>query len=344
MMKNAYWYYLTVLLLRTCLVVTFQCPPVTKYVRFPKLLMVGAFETSENEDMPIITIEDIFQDKKVDEIVSLVDDMESLQEFSNTLSEQANAMEDKEIGLVGIDCEWRPDTLVESEESQLVMTLQICLYSLGRVFLLDMKELNANEQLKESFADTIVALWKNPKLLKVGYQHQQDLLRLAVSYPQLGAFGNVEGVLDIKPVARKVLQITGAKKARLVEESLGRMTAYFLKSKIDKTQQMSDWGERPLTPAQVSYAALDSTLVVELLSRLMDIGKLEFFPALGRKKKDKAFGKMVSSQAFTVMANDKEVQDVSGVRIRRCLGRRVACQEWVTGSDPPPAPSPEPTN
>jgi hypothetical protein len=38
--------------------------------------------------------------------------------------------------------------------------------------------------------------------------------------------------------------------------------------RLDKSQQQSNWGERPLTAAQVQYAALDAHVLLQLVERV----------------------------------------------------------------------------
>jgi hypothetical protein len=49
---------------------------------------------------------------------------------------------------------------------------------------------------------------------------------------------------------------------------LSHLTAAVLGKPLDKATRMSDWSKRPLTPRQVTYAALDAWVLVEVMRTL----------------------------------------------------------------------------
>ena len=46
--------------------------------------------------------------------------------------------------------------------------------------------------------------------------------------------------------------------------SLRTVCASWLRAQLDKAEQCSDWDRRPLTEAQVAYAALDAAVLLRL--------------------------------------------------------------------------------
>jgi ribonuclease D len=47
---------------------------------------------------------------------------------------------------------------------------------------------------------------------------------------------------------------------------LSKCVQYFSKKELDKTLQCSDWSHRPLTKAQLAYAALDAAVLLYLMA------------------------------------------------------------------------------
>lgn len=69
------------------------------------------------------------------------------------------------------------------------------------------------------------------------------------------ALGNVVDTLERSRTLRS--RATGG-------HSLKAVCARELGLELDKTEQMSDWRRRPLTPRQLAYAALDTEVLLEL--------------------------------------------------------------------------------
>lgn len=86
-----------------------------------------------------------------------------------------------------------------------------------------------------------------------------------------GAGVRAEGLIDTLRMSRMALT--------LGSHSLASVSEHLLGLPIDKALQRSNWRRRPLTPAQIEYAALDARvalLVYKELSRMLDAeGRLE---------------------------------------------------------------------
>jgi hypothetical protein len=139
----------------------------------------------------------------------------------------------------------------------------------------------------------------------VGFFLKGDLERLRESYPWLplfapggggggntsassssgggGAGGGGEGAGGAPLVLHvDLLQLTRAalpKMANLASISLTRLVEQLLGAPLDKAQQRSDWGARPLGSAQRAYAAADAAVLVALFDALAARGAV----ALGRR-------------------------------------------------------------
>ena len=101
--------------------------------------------------------------------------------------------------------------------------------------------------------------------LVLGFGAREDLRRVARSYPGpvAAAIRDAPRVLDVREAARAARPEWRANPpglAGLCEALLGRP--------LDKSQTTSDWEARPLTAAQIAYAALDARALVRLFPRL----------------------------------------------------------------------------
>jgi len=86
-----------------------------------------------------------------------------------------------------------------------------------------------------------------------------------------GAGFEVAGLIDTLRLARRAL--------RLRSFSLASVSEHLFGVALDKTHQQSDWRRRPLSRAQLDYAALDAQIALrvyqELSSKLEEAGRLE---------------------------------------------------------------------
>ncbi|MBA9077585.1 MULTISPECIES: ribonuclease D [Rufibacter] len=104
-------------------------------------------------------------------------------------------------------------------------------------------------------------LWnvlENPAITKIFHHANNDLMLLSM----LGC--QVRNLVDTA-VAAKILNYSKAALGTLLEEELGL--------KLDKSQQMSNWNQRPLSRKQLEYAALDVLYLHELKTAM--VGKIK---------------------------------------------------------------------
>ena len=106
---------------------------------------------------------------------------------------------------------------------------------------------------------------ESPELLMVAHNARFDQMVLS------GAGVQAAGLIDTLQMARMTLRLPSYSLAAVVEHLFGLP--------LDKTYQTSNWRRRPLSKAQVSYAALDALIVLrvydELKSRLTAEGRFE---------------------------------------------------------------------
>lgn len=108
-------------------------------------------------------------------------------------------------------------------------------------------------------------LLSDPQTIKVFHAAENDIILLRY---RLGL--RVRNVFDTLIAA----QVVG-----LEQCSLAGLLAIFFEIELSKKEQRSDWRRRPLTEAQVHYAALDTHYLIELRARLLarmdELGRLE---------------------------------------------------------------------
>mmetsp|Transcript_1412 Transcript_1412/g.3043 ORF Transcript_1412/g.3043 Transcript_1412/m.3043 type:complete len:521 (-) Transcript_1412:131-1693(-) len=168
------------------------------------------------------------------------------------VSRAHDALRDPAVDVVGVDREARPCFVAGGFNPSSL--LQIA--TRGTVYLFDLRTLGGA-------ADPLLQwLFGAERPLKAGLGWQQDLHDLCRSYPGASAFRRCAGSLDLVRLANVVIPNT--------KMSLHKLCLYALGSGLKKTCQMSNWDNRPLTKAQLHYAALDAHAAVLLHDVLVE--------------------------------------------------------------------------
>ena len=144
------------------------------------------------------------------------------------------------------------------------------------------------ESALEAYRRLVLGLLANDQVVKLGFGFQSDAARLAASYPGTygsgvstsgggdgsggGGRGNdiFAGILDLQHQRLKSCETDKRKGSGAGGSGGGRGLAAAVHramggtAHLDKAMQVSDWGARPLSPAQVEYAALDARCLLEI--------------------------------------------------------------------------------
>ncbi|KAJ1383486.1 Ribonuclease H-like superfamily [Sesbania bispinosa] len=155
------------------------------------------------------------------------------------------------VKVVGVDCEWKPNYVKGSKPNK-VSIMQIA--SEKMVFILDLIKLH--REVPGILDDCLTRILLSPRILKLGYNFQCDIKQLAHSNEELKCFKNYEMLLDIQNIFKE----PRGGLAGLAEKILG--------AGLNKTRRNSNWEQRPLTPNQLEYAALDAVVLVHIFRRL----------------------------------------------------------------------------
>jgi len=171
--------------------------------------------------------------------------------------------------VVGLDCEWPPRE-TGNRPSSTVLQLACWEPSQGLVVLvLDLLALDVTETSK-----ILQSLFSDTNILKVGYSFKSDVFALDMTLrsSEIGAsVAIIEPIIDIASLHSHLYQRLrclgvhscgeGGGLSAVVNANLGRP--------LEKSQQCSDWGARPLSAEQLRYAATDAACLVALLSYFM---------------------------------------------------------------------------
>ena len=117
--------------------------------------------------------------------------------------------------------------------------------------------------------DIFQQLFATDAVVKVGLGPAADFKRLYWSYPWLPSLQLVTAAVDVQLLAKRVHP--QVKKEMLC--GLSKLCIRQFGEAVDKSQQCSPWGSRPLTPEEVTYAATDAWALTRLFDSL--VGALE---------------------------------------------------------------------
>eukprot|EP00930_Biecheleria_cincta_P044549 TRINITY_DN30651_c0_g1_i1.p1 TRINITY_DN30651_c0_g1~~TRINITY_DN30651_c0_g1_i1.p1 ORF type:complete len:645 (-),score=109.55 TRINITY_DN30651_c0_g1_i1:159-2093(-) len=211
--------------------------------------------------------------------VVIVDSADTLERFARVLSERLSGSGDLpvcvggasdsgqeqeghdakqgSIHVVGFDAEWQPCTSTSSRRP--IALLQLAFRR--SVWLFDMMALRQNRELETRTAELLRRTMTASQLFKVGFGIECDLARLVESFP-LAMEEGACSLLDLQSLAAAALPGTN------LTGGLSGLCRFVMGKTLDKSQQTSDWECRPLTHAQITYAAQDAHVCVRLFDAL----------------------------------------------------------------------------
>eukprot|EP00980_Cylindrotheca_fusiformis_P022803 scaffold9780_cov117-Cylindrotheca_fusiformis.AAC.3 len=306
---------------------------------------------STSPQLPVLTLRDVFADSGQ---VVVVDTTETLQSFAHDslelLSNLNKSKESQQATLVGIDCEWQPNQLSPHGQTQPVLLLQISFHSLGIVYLLDLQTLlrpllSSDEEMNETetmTSESLDFLFRSKRVIKVGYQVASDLRRIAASYPHVSCFQDIQAVLEVDTLVKRILHLTKQKKSRSITMSLARLTAHYVEKSICKECQVSDWSARPLTPDQKGYAALDAAIGPLIAEKAMETVNATInggVPRIERWDGDMGVSKAINSWRFLFLQTE-DLNAIKKLQAKQIVGPFwIVTQSWITGGRQPRFPS-----
>lgn len=124
-------------------------------------------------------------------------------------------------------------------------------------WVVDTKQSSA--AFKEGVASTIFTrLFSLHGIQVVGWGFKNDLAHLQALEPGL----EIPHLVDLQPIAQQALDLAQ-------QPSLTSVCRKLLGKALDKAEQCSYWDRRPLLPSQLTYAALDAHILLQLQSKFV---------------------------------------------------------------------------
>ncbi|XP_053972277.1 exonuclease mut-7 homolog isoform X1 [Hylaeus volcanicus] len=173
------------------------------------------------------------------------------------------------VRIVGIDSEWKPNFGTKQTELALI---QIATDT--NVYILDVTTMGTKSE--NLWTELALTLFENKSILKLGFGISHDM---TVMHNTLPVLKNVktygEGYLDIVELWKKlvgdykfVFPYEGDN--NVTKKSLSKLVELCLGNRLNKSDQFSNWEQRPLRENQIMYAALDAYCLLEVFSVLRD--------------------------------------------------------------------------
>uniref|UniRef100_A0A7S2ZJZ0 3'-5' exonuclease domain-containing protein n=1 Tax=Rhodosorus marinus TaxID=101924 RepID=A0A7S2ZJZ0_9RHOD len=170
---------------------------------------------------------------------------------------------------VGLDVEWKP---VRAAEKPYCSVLQVGFEH--RVFLLDLlvSADHGNRRFWRRLNEALGALFQCRRVRKLGYGFVDDLARLRASHPlELPCtLRGIQGLIEINILHRLGFGFEQKNRHLILGLGTGLSGAAqaTLGLPLDKSMQVSDWAQRPLTSEQVQYASIDAWVLVRIAKEI----------------------------------------------------------------------------
>lgn len=240
-----------------------------------------------------------------------------------------------------LDAEWKPNRYGEENP---VATLQMG--TLEHAFVIDVQSICRTNQRPGTpmgrteiiLSNSLKDLFENHDIPILGFGVNHDLENLCASFPHMPCFYQFDNVIDLGAVSRSVYP----QLPKYYMSGLQKMVAVLLKKQLDKTEQCSTWHIRPLTMAQIEYAALDAAVLPRLLSIM--INEPDFLKKNSRNffltnRHMKVSTRHTIMTCFAEMPNPKKKYRVKMGSVKRVLDVVIVKQSWHSHKEAPALPT-----
>lgn len=162
--------------------------------------------------------------------------------------------------IIAFDTEWKPSATNDNT----VAVLQLAIHD--KVFLVDCITETIDANMWKLLGNKV---FNNTKIMKVGFSMEQDV-RLLEKRLNLNEDSEIRAhFLDLRKMWRYIKCMKGPvcfpyTPAALVGEGLNVLAELCLGKPLDKSDQCSNWANRPLRREQIIYAALDAHCLLQI--------------------------------------------------------------------------------
>lgn len=185
--------------------------------------------------------------------VILVNEIELYREMINDLQTSK---------IISFDTEWKPTILSCSDVSLIQLAKR------DRIYLVDVITLMQHNMSSRDWSLLGRCIFNNEEILKLGFAHSTDISML-VKFQAFGIQHNQSShsYLDLQGLWQKVINFPDFRfpfHEDVSSQSLSNLVKLCLGKKLDKSNQFSNWQQRPLRAEQITYAALDAFCLFEI--------------------------------------------------------------------------------
>ncbi|KAI8839066.1 hypothetical protein BJ741DRAFT_599836 [Chytriomyces cf. hyalinus JEL632] len=187
-----------------------------------------------------------------------------------SLAVLADAVRFENCDCVAIDCEWKPDGFkLIGEPDSPAATLQIAVSKSGgesKAFVLGLAQLD-----EKSAVEVLEPLFQDGRIIKLGFGFSEDTARLRLRFPSLSA--ELKNLSDLSRITSKQASKGYFQTKKRI--SLSDLVKEYLGVEMEKRIRLSNWEMRPLTVRQLTYAANDTLVLLEVYQLMQRDGDLE---------------------------------------------------------------------
>lgn len=165
--------------------------------------------------------------------------------------------------MIAFDTEWKPTVLSSNDVSLIQLAKRDTVYLVDVISLIQAKMTDDEWSLLGRW------IFNNDEILKLGFAHSTDIMML-MKFAPLGIQSSQHtshSYLDLQGLWQKVSNFPGFKfpfHDDLPSHSLSNLVKLCFGKKLDKSNQFSNWQQRPMRMEQISYAALDAYCLFEI--------------------------------------------------------------------------------
>lgn len=208
-----------------------------------------------------IALEQVYELSIEESKVVIVDTIEGFRKAINLLQKSK---------MISFDTEWKPSISEENDVSLIQLGIR------DGVYLIDVISLMQSGMHDEDWSMLGRQIFNNNEILKLGFAHSTDIsMLMKFEALEIQDFQkSPHSYLDLQGLWQKVSTIPQFKfpfHQDVTSFSLSNLVKLCFGKKLDKSNQFSNWQQRPLRNEQIFYAALDAYCLLEIYDVIGDV-------------------------------------------------------------------------